>query len=309
MRSDRKLTVAYTVARHRKPARFAQPPATLPRHRKPSRSRLTVRPATVRASSLVVITFIAAVAAGVMLLHLPARVPAASAAGLPRVSGRGAVFEAGSLVSVPDLNELLMSRQPASPATTQSAAPVQTAPAIAGGAPQPTGYLNPLRSVSGLIAQRIDMGVDFVGTGPVYAIGDAVITNAEDDNSGWPGGGWITYQLTDGPAAGLMVYVAEDVTPAVQVGDHVTASTVIGSMSGSSEGIETGWAMPDGASAESQLAAAGGIGGNGPFPTEVGVNFDELLVALGVPSAPNLGDQAYGLLPPNYPAQWPQLAS
>ena len=81
----------------------------------------------------------------------------------------------------------------------------------------------------------------------------------------WPGGGWITYQLTSGPGAGLVVYVAEDVTPAVQVGERVTASTVVANMYNGGDGIETGWAMPDSASAESQLPVAGGISGGGPF--------------------------------------------
>jgi hypothetical protein len=94
------------------------------------------------------------------------------------------------------------------------------------------------------------------GSGPVYALGNAVITNATGTNGGWPGGGLITYQLTDGPVAGLMVYLAE----------------------------------------------AGGIGGGGPFPTRVGVNFDELLQSLGVPAAPNSGQAAFGILPARYPA-------
>jgi hypothetical protein len=164
-------------------------------------------------------------------------------------------------------------------------------------------YLNPLRDVSGLVLERIDQGVDFSGSGPVYALGDAVVTNAVAYSPGW-GGGWITYQLTDGPDQGLMVYVAENVTPTVVVGQHVTPSTVVGDMFEGGDGIETGWAQPSGASAESQLPEAGGIGGAGPFPTAVGTNFDVLLQSLGVPAAPNYGEPASGLLPVNYPTSY-----
>jgi murein DD-endopeptidase MepM/ murein hydrolase activator NlpD len=168
-------------------------------------------------------------------------------------------------------------------------------------------YLNPLRAVTGLQPQRIDMGVDFAGSGPIYPIGDGVITSAMSNSSGWPGGGWITYQLTDGPAAGLVVYVAEDVQPTVSVGAKVTPTTEIANMFNGSEGIETGWAMPDSSSAESQLPVAGGISGAGPFPTAVGVNFDALLQALGVPAASNAGQSPFGLLPANYPVSWSGL--
>jgi hypothetical protein len=166
----------------------------------------------------------------------------------------------------------------------------------------PPAYLNPLRGVSGLIPERVDEGVDFAGSGPVYALGDAVITNAADGPStGWPGGGWITYQLTGGPDTGLMVYLAEDVTPAVAAGQNVSPSTVIANMFAGADGIETGWAQPTGLSAESELPDAGGIGASGPFPTRVGVNFDELLQSLGVPAAPNVTQPPYGLLPSSYP--------
>ena len=161
-------------------------------------------------------------------------------------------------------------------------------------------YLNPLRNTNGLVLERVDMGVDFSGTGPVYALGDGVVTNASADYPGWSGG-WITYQLTDGPAAGLMVYVAEDITPVVQVGQRVTASTVVGYMFEGGDGIETGWAQSGGQSAESQLPEAGAVGGGGPFPTAIGLNFDELLQTLGVPPAPNSGEVPAGLLPASYP--------
>jgi hypothetical protein len=167
----------------------------------------------------------------------------------------------------------------------------------------PAGYLNPLRAVTGLVPERIDEGVDFAGVGPVYALGNAVVTSA-GYNAGWPGGGWITYRLTAGPDAGRMVYLAEDVTTTVRAGQHVTASTVIANMFNGGDGIETGWAQATGLSAESELPEAGGIGGGGPFPTMVGMNFDQLLQLLGVPAAPNAAGPAYGILPAQYPARW-----
>jgi hypothetical protein len=165
-------------------------------------------------------------------------------------------------------------------------------------------YRNPLRGVQGLVPERIDDGVDFAGAGPVYALGDAVVTGASGDNFGWPGGGWITYRLTSGPGVGLMVYVAEDIIPAVATGQRVSAATVLGTMYDGGDGIETGWAQPSGLSAESELPQAGGIGGLGPFPTRIGVSFEELLQSLGVPAAPNRTQPPYGLLPAGYPASW-----
>jgi hypothetical protein len=170
-------------------------------------------------------------------------------------------------------------------------------------APAASGYLNPLRAVSGLVPERVDQGVDFAGTGPVYAIGDAVVTDAMGVNSGWPGGGWVSYQLTDGPDAGLVVYVAEDVTPTVQLGQHVSSATEIANMYNGGDGIETGWAAAQTSlTAESQMPEAGGIGAGGPFPTMVGLSFDGLLQSLGVPASPGAGTSGYGTLPAGYPA-------
>jgi murein DD-endopeptidase MepM/ murein hydrolase activator NlpD len=165
-------------------------------------------------------------------------------------------------------------------------------------------YLNPLRDVSDLDPERVDMGVDFGGAGPVYAIGAGVVTEAMSDNGGWPGGGWITYVLTDGPAVGQVVYFAEDVIPTVVVGQKVTPDTVIGHMFNGDDGIETGWAMPDSASSESELPEAGGISGAGPFPTAIGMNFEYLLLALGVPTANNFGQPTSGIVPSRYQIDW-----
>jgi hypothetical protein len=184
---------------------------------------------------------------------------------------------------------------------SSSPSPAASSPPSASSNPQ-QAYSNPLRAVEGLIPERVDMGVDFGGSGPVYPLGDALITSATGNSPGWPGGGWITYRLTDGPDAGLVVYIAEDAQPTVAVGEVVTPSTVIANMYNGGDGIETGWAMPDGASAESELPEAGGIGGGGPFPTMVGLSFENLLRGLGVPASSDAGGAGYGTLPSGYPA-------
>jgi len=163
-------------------------------------------------------------------------------------------------------------------------------------------YLNPLRNANGLVPERVDEGVDFSGTGPVYAIGDGVVTSATGAAGGWPGGGWITYNLTNGPGQGLIVYVAEDITPTVQVGQRVTPSTVLGYMFEGGSGIETGWAALNGL-ATSQLTEAAATG-EYSFPTAAGLNFEALLVSLGVPAAPNRDQVGSGILPASYPASW-----
>jgi murein DD-endopeptidase MepM/ murein hydrolase activator NlpD len=310
--------VSSTSGRHRKPPQYAAPSPRRHRHRKPSpvTSALKTQPTRVAAAvagSALLVTAGPAVSQLPALSSRPAalaqadmfrsslnaahaRVTAGLRAGsgpLPSAASRdaalGSLAGASSQTSLPSVKPALTART-----VRHSAAPA--AP------PPPPGYRNPLRDVSGLLAERVDMGVDFGGSGPVYALGDGVVTNAQGNNAGWPGGGWITYQLTDGPDAGKMVFLAEDVTPQVQVGQHVTTGTVIATMYNGGDGIETGWAMADGASAESQLAEAGGISGGGPFPTMIGMNFDAMLQSLGVPAGNNAADAASGILPAGYPS-------
>jgi hypothetical protein len=293
--------VSRSDARHRRTSPVRRPVRSR-RHRKPSPIVSAVQPVRIAAFAAVGTTLIAGGAAPAL---------AHSAAAVPVASGHttAATF-ADQVVSLTEnATKILSSKLAAdSSARGRHARPDGSGPQ-ANIQPRHAAplYLNPLRDVSDLLPERIDMGVDFGGAGPVFAMGDGIVTNATADSAGWPGGGWITYQLTDGPDAGLEVYFAEDVTPTVQVGQHVTPYTVIGNMYNGGDGIETGWAQPGGVSAESQLPAAGGIGGLGPFPTEVGLNYEELLQLLGAPAALNRDDAPSGLLPAGYPTSWPGL--
>jgi hypothetical protein len=157
------------------------------------------------------------------------------------------------------------------------------------------GYLNPLRSVTSLVPQEIDQGVDYCASGPVYALGDAVVTNLYDPE--WPSGVFISYRLTSGPAKGLYVYVAENVTPEVVIGEHVTSATTVGVVHDAKTCLETGWADPP----ASPERAAGHLEYNGKNSTAYGLNFSSLLQALGArPGLP----QSFG--PPGpLAADWP----
>lgn len=157
------------------------------------------------------------------------------------------------------------------------------------------GYLNPLRQVTALVPQEIDQGVDYCGSGPVFALGDGVVRNVYA--SDWPSGVFIAYQLSDGPAKGLVVYVAENVTPRVSVGERVTPLSVVGIVHDAKTCMETGWAdanVPNG-------HVVGHLQFNGKNSTAFGLNFSDLLQSLG--ARPGLA-QHYG--PPGpIPSSWP----
>lgn len=164
-------------------------------------------------------------------------------------------------------------------------------------------YRNPLRDVRGLSASRVDMGVDYGGTGPVYALGPGVITGV---NQSWAGGvgdvgpgTYIAERLTGGPLAGRQIYVAENITPTVRPGQKVTASTQIGQMTGP---IETGFAAAGqpGTLGETAAAAAGQQDpGHDPGgrPSAFGAAYSKILHALGAPAG-SVSGQPAGSTPP-----------
>jgi murein DD-endopeptidase MepM/ murein hydrolase activator NlpD len=95
-------------------------------------------------------------------------------------------------------------------------------------------YSNPIGP--GLQVGRIDEGVDFSGSGPLYALGDGVIKSISD--SGWPGTNYILLSMDDGHD----VYYAENLAPNVKPGQRVRAGQQIAYARGQYPFIEIGWA-------------------------------------------------------------------
>lgn len=159
------------------------------------------------------------------------------------------------------------------------------------------GYLNPMRAVTSLLPQEVDQGVDYCASGPIYALGAGTVVSVYDNQ--WPSGVFISYRLASGPAKGLYVYVAEDVTPSVTIGERVTTSTIVGVVHDASTCVETGWADPP----SYPERAEGHVEYNGENSTAFGLNFNSLLEALG--SRPGLPQPLSDGSPGPIPANWP----
>lgn len=148
-------------------------------------------------------------------------------------------------------------------------------------------YVNPFAHAS-VVPGRIDMGVDYHGTGPITAIGKATVIAL--GGAGWPGGQYIHYQLLEGPHAGRHVYVAEAVRPVVRAGQVVMAGQTIcnfrsDSAPGAYPGIEFGWA-----SGTTNLTwAAVTTGYHEGHETPAGIAFCRLLKQLGAPVVRDVG--------------------
>ena len=156
------------------------------------------------------------------------------------------------------------------------------------GAAQDT-YVNPFSRATALVAERIDMGVDYSGRGPIVALGDARVTYATTDDPGWAycgAAGAVTLQLTDGPDEGRDVYIAEGIAPTVAANQTVTAGQTIAEFAGTGC-IEIGWsAIADGVAPEAAALGQQAQGPNedpGENRTYCGNSMSELLPSLGAP--------------------------
>jgi hypothetical protein len=148
-------------------------------------------------------------------------------------------------------------------------------------APQNQRYCDPFRAITSLSPERIDQGVDYGGSGPIYAMGPGTIDLYFNRNdSGWPGGTFVSYKLTAGPAAGRTIYLAEniDLDPSLRSGSFVYSGTVLGTLVNASPNSEIGWGVAGaGYTAEHSCYLEG-------CTTPLGVNFNTLLVCLSTPS-------------------------
>lgn len=158
-------------------------------------------------------------------------------------------------------------------------------------------YKNPFRHAR-YTASRIDQGVDYSGSGPIYAIGRGVVEEARGNDPGWLGG-YVRYRLTDGPFAGQRIYVAEGISPAVHAGQHVGPNIVVAHMHG---GIETGFSS----GSELTLARTHGQAATGGDPgahsSAFGVLFNNLIKHLG-----GKGGQLHGPVKGKVPGGFGQI--
>jgi hypothetical protein len=163
-----------------------------------------------------------------------------------------------------------------------------------------TGYTNPLAQIHNLVPERIDMGVDYSGTGTIVAIGPGQITNLS--NAGWPNGTFIEERFTTGQYAGKSWYYAEDITPTVTVGQLVAAGAPIGQMFNGGNGIETGWSTGDhGTTLAAALGQIPGSGDPGGWSSASGASASRLLASLGAPAGVIQPGGPHGTMPAGYP--------
>jgi hypothetical protein len=151
-------------------------------------------------------------------------------------------------------------------------------------APAGPEYANPLAGAT-VVAERIDQGVDYAGTGTLSAIARGVITKIlGPSSSGWPGS-YIEYQITD-PASSLFgksIYYAEGVTPAtgLKVGQTVSPGQTLASLIPHwATGIELGFAS--GVGSASYASQHGGY--TEGETTRSGLAFSDLVKQLGGPA-------------------------
>jgi hypothetical protein len=130
----------------------------------------------------------------------------------------------------------------------------------------------------------LDMGVDFLGAGPIPMFADGKIVRVVHSGSGWPGiGGLIVVQCDKGPMAHFPIYTAEDIKiPASNVvGKRLKKGELLAQATGTRQapGIELGWAGPAPAFRGTLFQARHGHYSGVPRATAEGTDFWKTLSA------------------------------
>ena len=130
----------------------------------------------------------------------------------------------------------------------------------------------------------IDMGVDFLGKGPIPMFADGKIMRLVRKGSGWPGiGGLIVVQCDKGPMARHPIYTAEDIKipSSHAVGKRLKKGELLADATGTREapGIELGWAGPAPGFIGTLFHERHGHYTSNPRATEEGTNFWKTLSA------------------------------
>lgn len=144
------------------------------------------------------------------------------------------------------------------------------------GAPEvgSSGYVNPYK---GFTKGRVDQGIDFSGRPgqAIRAVGNGrVLPTAANWFKGQP---YVSYELTDGPQRGKVVYVAEQIAPNVRPGQRIRAGQTIGRYASSGTALETGF----GTRSPGQTLAKATSGYSEGQVTPAGRAFERFLRGLG----------------------------
>jgi hypothetical protein len=147
-----------------------------------------------------------------------------------------------------------------------------------GQTPNASGYVSPLPQHARI--GRTDMGVDVdLNPGdPIVAPGNSKVLGIMPN--WYAGQPYVALQLLDGPMKGHNYYVAEQINPAVSVGQLVAQGQPIAHYASSGTGIEIGWAAPNW---EQTLAQAqGNTGDPSHNDAPAGISFRNFLRTFGL---------------------------